>query len=237
MNKREEYMPCLIELDKLLTRANRFYNDRELSDRYRTPPNWEAKKYDENEVFNDFIRQQTVGTAFRAKWLNDITNIASRIKRTDKADYEKIRKIFNDISFKENGWADTEANYLEAEINNLQKVIDWLSSEYNIEIAKGFNFNIKTNKLYYGSELKADYSKGKRLNSNPNVLLKALFKNTHKTLNQEEIDIDTSTDMRAIEQGARAINKAINADLVQWKLHPTMKSYKFWLNKDLLAKT
>lgn len=184
------------------------------------------------DPFGEYLRQQAIDPSFRAQWLAKIGKVAEKIRAIDTTDFEYARKLFNTYSYKESGKINTSAAKFENELDNLGKIIDWLEQKY-LEDEK-FKFNLKTMLLSYGKAPIADYSVGKRRNSNAAKLLKKLYENKTRKVSQAEISIDTKTVKRAVDQAMYQINKTAGCELVEKNTKRYSNTSEYYLNPDLI---
>ena len=236
MKKAKLYPPILNEFRSMHRQAMRYFNDHNFSDRMKLKPDFQHKVYPNVNAWHDGVeRQGIVDYEFRNKWrVSILKTLEEKVKAIDVDDYNQCFKLFNAVSFKDTNEADTPAARLEREITNLERIISWLSEKYQINEGEGFRYNRTSSKLMRGSELIADYSVGKRKDSNPQKLLETLFKNKAVKLRQEQIAMNDTSDNRAVEQAMRAINKVAGAKLVKKDYNRYSHISEFYLNSDLL---
>ena len=227
MNK--EINSIVIKLSTLLKRAQDYYSEEQLSNRYKTAPQWDKQEYSQADTFGNYINQQLV-SHFYTNWLKDIEKACKPLSKISSTDYSKIRRMFNDLPLREQNWVDTFANRLELQISNLENAIKYLADKYEVEEVNKFEYVNKTNTLKRGHWVVIEFTKK---DDNRQILVKTLFdiKNLGKQLAASQIPVTSASD-RWLYTAVRDINSKCGVELIKRQRNETGRYDLVQLNPD-----
>jgi hypothetical protein len=230
----KEIETIVIELTSLLRKGQTYFNDNNLSDRYKIAPDWENEEYNQTVTFNDYVRQQAI-KPFYSKWLKDIDRVGKKLKETSPNDYPKVKVLLNDLPFKELGWEKTLTNEMDLTLQNLEKAIDYLKNKYSVEAHDKFDYDPKKQKLIRGKSTVIDFM---GQDTNQHEVVRQLFatKNSGKEMSSTEFINAPSKSNRWLYTVQRDINKIVGVELIlrKNKVHIGENYDVLFLNKDFI---
>jgi hypothetical protein len=234
MGKELDFALVINELKRHHRSALAFYNEKNLGSRLRKspPPNSSDDVY--KRAWQDFEMQQYVWPEFRKRWVRRLDKTAQKVNELDKDEYRKIKQIFNQSDIGERGFSRTQANLLEEDIRNLERVINYLSKKYLSSRDNKFSFDRKRLLLKRGSEVIENYSAGLKKHSRACGLLSELFSSRTKKVCQYPLEAESPAVKRANDKAMYKVNKKAGCELVKKKVSRYGKRWDYYLEPTLI---
>jgi hypothetical protein len=234
MSTELDFALVINELKRHHRSALSFYNKKNLGSRLRKPPSPTSSDAVFNRAWQDFEIQQYVEPQFRKRWLRRLDKTAQKVNELDKDEYRKIEQIFKQSDLEERGFSRTQANFLEEEIRNLGRVIDYLSKKHLSSRDNKFSFDRKRLLLKKGSEVIENYSVGLKKHSRACGLLAELFSSRTKKVCQYPLEAESLAVKRANDKAMYKVNKKAGCELVKKKVSRYGKRWDYYLDPTLI---